>query len=407
MLSDVGEQGAVTEEGTMEPGAVASLNGSRPHVLLAIRSLATGGMERRCLRLANGLVAEGCQVTLMLLTSCSKPTVGQPDPRVNVVRIGLRSLYTPDPRGWYRFVATLRRHRPMVYHDFGGQPGGGPRMIAARLAGVPVVVNGLIISHAWYQYGWWVPAAQVCFQFADYALANSKGVADFHVQQLRFPPPKVVTIPNPVDTTAWPSRDPALRRAVRAELGLREDQVALGIVARMVPQKRHVDLLHAFAMIAARHPEAVLLLAGDGPRLDEMVALAEQLGISGQCRFLGRRDDVPRVLQALDLFCLSSQREGMSNAVLEAMATSLPVVMTRVSGVDELVVPGQTGWVVPIGEPPAYAQALEEALSDRDRLDRFGQAGRRRVVALYDKERIIRTYLDFYTRITRPLLAKR
>ncbi len=373
-----------------------------PHVLLAIRGLDTGGAERRCLLLANALVNEGYPVSLLVMRPAENP-IGQPDPRIRVVSADLtnrRSL-----AGWRRFYRAIRQLRPTVFQGFDTTVGfvGG---VLARLAGVPLVINAITCHNGRYPR-WQAALARFCFRFTDYAIANSRDVADFHIRDWRFAAEKVVVIPNPIDLGRWPCREPALRRAARAELGLDEAQQAVGVVARLDAQKDHATLLAAFAAVAPAHPEAVLLVIGEGPLQTELEATAARLGISAQTRFLGLRQDMPRLLQALDLLCLSSRYEGMSNALLEGMATGLPVISTAVSGTAELIVPERTGWVVPIGDPAAFAAALSAALADRARLAAYGQAGREHVAGQFDRPVIVQRYLEFYAQALASTAAQR
>jgi glycosyltransferase involved in cell wall biosynthesis len=366
-------------------------------VLFAVTTLGAGGMERRCLLLAGALAQRGLRVGILTFEPWSE-AVGDIDPRVRVFRLDLAAR---PFGGWLAFFRLLRRRRPALYQGF-GTLAGFPCAVVARLAGVPVVINAFTISTLYFPR-WFAPIGWFCFLFTHHAIANSRGVRDSFVRHWWYPARKITTIGNPIETSAWPCRDAALRAEARAELGLSEEAMVIGTVARLTEQKGHRYLFDALARVADDHPEAVLALVGEGPLLGELMAYAEQLGLAGRIRFLGVRRDVPRLLQAFDVFCLPSLYEGMPNVVLEAMAAGLAVVSTEVEGAVELVAPGETGWLTPPADSAALAAALREALGDPERLPAYGLAGRRRVAREFDLAVIMRRYEEFYE----PLLPRR
>lgn len=364
-------------------------------LLLAVLRLDRGGSERRCIRLANELCSRGLSVAILTLRDAG-PLAGELLSGVRLEQLGCGRLASPST--WWRYARAVRRLGPSLYMGFGTFPGFAGAVLA-RQAGVPTVVNALVTTPTHYPR-WYGLLGRLCFLFAHHAVANSRGVRDYHVRHWGFPASKVTVIPNPIDTAAWPCRDGAVRAEVRGELGLREEQLAIGVVARLFWYKGHRYLLDAFGQVADRHPNAVLLLIGDGPLQAELERQAEHLGIHQQVRFLGLRQDVPRLLQGCDLLCLPSVLEGMPNAVLEAMAAGLPVVSTAVSGADELVAPGETGWLVPIEDASALAAALDDALSNRERLAAYGLAGRRKAEAEFDLPIVVEQYLELFARLT-------
>ena len=187
-------------------------------------------------------------------------------------------------------------------------------------------------------------------------------------------------IPNGFDVDVF-RPDPAARAAVRAELGLGPDTPVVGLVARWDPLKDHATFVAAAGRLAAARPDVRFVLAGRGvdagnAALAEMMA---QAGVAGRCSLLGDRPDVPRVLAALDVNALSSRSEAFPVAVGEAMACGVPCVVTDVG--DAAVLVGDTGCVVPPGQPPALAGALASLLDmDPRERGRLGRAARARVV---------------------------
>jgi glycosyltransferase involved in cell wall biosynthesis len=147
-------------------------------------------------------------------------------------------------------------------------------------------------------------------------------------------------------------------------------------------------------------PNACLLLVGEGPLREELEARAADLGIAGRVRFMGFRDDVPRILGALDCFALPSLSEGLSIATIEAMAAGLPVVVTASGGPRDLVEHGGTGLVVPPGDASALSAAIAAIRGDPDLARRLGAAARRKAEA-FD----VRSMVQKYERLYREVLS--
>jgi glycosyltransferase involved in cell wall biosynthesis len=193
---------------------------------------------------------------------------------------------------------------------------------------------------------------------------------------------------NGVDTLQF---SPAADKRTYQQTLLSLDPVrpVIGTVGNLLPIKGHEILLKAARQVVERRPEALFVLVGDGTRRAELERLAQTLNLSEQVRFLGRRRDVPDLMQAFDVFVLTSNSEGCPNVILEAMATGLPVVSTSVGGVPELVT-DETGILVPPGDDAALADAIRQLLDDPARRQAMGQAGRRRAVEHFSLETMIR-----------------
>jgi glycosyltransferase involved in cell wall biosynthesis len=166
------------------------------------------------------------------------------------------------------------------------------------------------------------------------------------------------------------------------------DEVVIGAVARLSKEKGLHYLLEAFAAVAGSHPEARLLLAGEGPERGRLERLAARLGLGERVRFLGEapHEQVPAVLQELDVFAMPSTWEGFGVAALEAEAMEVPVVASNIHGIPDVVVDGETGLLVPPRDPQALATALERLASDAGLRRRLGQAGRAFVAEHYSWE---------------------
>lgn len=191
-------------------------------------------------------------------------------------------------------------------------------------------------------------------------------------------PERVRTILNGIDPRSF-RRDPARRPAVRAALGLAPEDIVLGAVGRLEPQKRFDRLLAVLADLRQRRPRLRLVLVGEGSLRGELEAAARRLGVEKDCRLLGQRSDVADLHHAFDLFVQSSDYEGAPNVVLEAMALETPVVATAAGGTGELIEDGVHGLIVPPGDPARLREAIERALTDREATARRAAAARARV----------------------------
>jgi len=167
-------------------------------------------------------------------------------------------------------------------------------------------------------------------------------------------------------------------------------------VARLSPEKDIETLIRAIALAGEKSPGIHLEIAGDGPCLPDLRRVTAELGQEERVRFLGQVRDIPGLLARTGLFVLPSRTEGISLTLLEAMASGLPVVTTRVGGNPEVVAEGETGLLVPPGDPPALADALERLWEDAAARQRLGRAGRARVVQQFDIRHMVAEYEDLY-----------
>jgi glycosyltransferase involved in cell wall biosynthesis len=211
---------------------------------------------------------------------------------------------------------------------------------------------------------------------ADYVTATGLRLAEAATRYAPAGKP-VTVVPYGVDLRQFRPRP----REPRSE-------VVVGGVARLSQEKGLHYLLEAFAVVAGRHPLARLVLAGEGPERQRLERLAARLGLGERVRFLGEvpHEQVPEVLQGLDIFAMPSTYEGFGVAALEAEAMELPVVASRVHGIPDVVQDGETGLLVPARDRQALAAALDRLLADRDLRRRLGRAGRAFVAEHYSWE---------------------
>lgn len=227
-------------------------------------------------------------------------------------------------------------------------------------------------------------------------------VSDFSARALcrndGFAGRRIEVIANGIDLDRYQAT--ADRKELRQRLGLDPGRRYVVNVARCHPVKDQAMLLRAFHSVAGKRSDVDLLIAGDGALRPELEALAQTLGMAGRVRFLGVRHDVPAILQAADIFALTSLSEAASLTLLEAMASRLPVVVTDVGGNPEIVHHGVEGWLVPRGADRAAADAIVSLLDDPARATAMGTAGAARVREHYRLDQTIAHYHALYRRLT-------
>ncbi|HWK08847.1 MAG TPA: glycosyltransferase, partial [Vicinamibacterales bacterium] len=295
-----------------------------------------------------------------------------------------------DPSLVLQLYRVFRRERPHIVHTHAwGTLCEG--VLAARLARVPIVIHG---EHGTLQLKPYQARVQrMMWRRADRVLSVSSRLAERMAEGTGFPLERITVIRNGVDLSRFQSCD---RVEARRALGLPLDGVVVGTAARLVPVKDQANLLNAFKRLADEGVEFTGVVAGDGPLRPELQAQAEALGIRSRVRFLGHVPDVERVYAALDIFVLSSKSEGLSNTILEAMASRVAIVATRVGGADELVEDGANGVLVPPQDSAALADAIGWLARDADVRQSMAAEGRRRALTRFTLDRMIRNYASLY-----------
>ena len=372
----------------------------------------------RVLHIINGpLEYGGAEVMLYRLLGASNPEemshevvslteLGVVADRIRELGIPTRALGMrrgrvrfPDPLKLLRLAALVRAARPDVvqtwlYHAdlLGG--------LAAKLAGGARIFWGIhnaTLDPTVRRTTRWTAAgcARLSRWIPDAIVTVSRAARDLHVAA-GYDPGKFVFIPNGFDVTLF-RPDAAARREVREELGLAPGDLVVGLPARLDPQKDHLNFVRAAALLAQRRPEVRFLLCGEGVtrgNLELVRAIAER-GVLDRFLLLGRRSDMPRIMNALDVCTLSSAGEAFPLAIGEAMACGVPCVVTDVGDCAYLV--GDTGRVVPPRDAEALARAWETLVRlDLDGRRRLGLAARERIVAEFALPRIAEQYAALY-----------
>jgi glycosyltransferase involved in cell wall biosynthesis len=307
-----------------------------------------------------------------------------------------------------RLYRAMRRHRFAIVHTHTPKPG-LLGQLAARAAGVPVVVNTL---HGFYFHDRMPPLARrfyialekVAARCSDLILSQNEEDVETALRLGIARPGQIRLLGNGIDVRRF---DPAAvdrraRASTRAALGIDADAPVVGFVGRLVAEKGLPELLDAMRLVVRAVPRVRLLLVGgtDHEKADHLgPAAAAARGIEDVCVFAGVRQDMPELYAAMDVFALPSHREGFPRAPMEASAMRVPCVVTDVRGCRQAVAHGRNGLLVPAGDAAALADALVALLRDPIRARRLGEDGRRRALAEFDERRVFARVLDEYERL--------
>lgn len=357
---------------------------SRPIKLLHIISgLNTGGAEMMLYKLLSAMDRSAFSVEVVSLTD-----IGSVGNKILSIDVPVRALSmrrgVPNPFAVVKLVKWLRQSRPDViqtwmYHAdlIGG--------VAAKLTGdIPVawgIRNSNLDSQGSKHSTIWT--ANICAKLSRFLptkiICCSEASRIVHTA-LGYVETKMIVIPNGFDLAVF-KPDLSARSSVRQELRIPEDTLMIGLIARFDPQKDHRNFLEAAARLHARVPDVHFLLCGDGITEDntELLDWIEEAGLRQRCHLLGHREDVPRLVAALDIASSSSSYgEGFPNVVGEAMSCGVPCVVTDVG--DSALIVGDTGKVVPPRDPDALASAWHELISIGENARRqLGDAARARI----------------------------
>jgi glycosyltransferase involved in cell wall biosynthesis len=301
-----------------------------------------------------------------------------------------------------KLVRLLRTLRPDLVHTHTAKAGALGR-VAARLAGVPTVIHTF---HGHVLEGYFSSSLTRLFlqiertlaRITDRIITVSPRVRQDLLARGIGRPEQVEVVPLGLDLARFLDR-PASPVGLREKLAIPSDAPLLGIVGRLVPIKDHPTLFHALALLQTHGPAPHLIIAGDGERREALKRLAQDLGLASCIHFLGWRNDLEAILGELDVVICCSRNEGTPVALIEAMAAGVPVLSTDVGGVGDLIVHGETGWLVPSGNPSALARGIRELLTDAEPGAQLVPAARAAALGRHDLNGLLRRMEGLYTRV--------
>jgi len=370
-----------------------------PLIVHVIHELGLGGLENGLVNLINRMPPTRYRHAIVCMTRSTD--FSRRLRRDDVDVYAMQRDQAPLSRTLINLYGLLRRLRPAIVHS--RNRSGLDALLPSLCAGVRVRVHGehgrdvddLDGSNRRYRL-----LRQLFRPLVSQYTAVSKDLENYLVERIGVPAHRVCQIYNGVDTDLFRPRA-ASAHAVSLLAGQEfHGHFVVGTVGRLQPVKDQVTLIRAFGLAKREAPErmvrARLVIVGEGPSRQIIEAAILEAGLGDSVYLSGARDDVPDVLRSFDVFVLPSLAEGISNTLLEAMATGLPVLTTRVGGNPELVVDGETGWLVGARDSRALAAHLIGYASDAQVRRRHGEAARRRALASFSLQSMVERYTQLY-----------
>jgi len=370
-----------------------------PLIAHVVFSLSTGGLENGLVNIINRIAPESYRHVIVCITGADGFAARITAPGVDIIQMHKREGHDID--FYRRLRRLLQQLRPAIVHS---------RNLAAletQLCGLGI--SGLRRVHG--EHGREIGDVdgsnrkylmfRRCMRpLIDRYIAVSRDLESWLITRVGVRPERVTQIYNGVDHERFRPRNVKPLALLPQHWRKQDDMLIVGTVGRLTPVKDHASLLHAAAILRREHPDLGrrlrLLLVGDGPLRGELEAQVAARGLEEVVWLAGDRQDVPDLLQLMDVFALPSLGEGISNTVLEAMASGLPVVATAVGGNLELVRDGENGALVPSADPAALSGAIARVLVDEAGRARCGAAAHAFVRDNFDWQRTVQSYVTVY-----------
>lgn len=369
----------------------------RTRIVFLLDQLNLAGAQKRAVNIARALDPSRFDVRIICLHAG-----GPLQPEIEAAGIDL-TILAFDTSPWrfrnvgqlWRLGRLLRRQSPRIVHTFcywctiyGS--------LASRLAAVPVLITSRICQYDLKPQGT-IPRLleRLTNPLASMVVTISQAVTDDTIRIEGVPEHKVSLVYNGVDLGDTSRVDDEAE--LRGSLGIAPGDSVVVMVANFHAYKRHDTLLRAARDVLAKRPHTKFLMLGrESEQLGRLKRMADDLEIADSVIWTGARTDVPRVLAIADIGVLCSETEALGNAVLEYMDSGLPVVATRVGGIPEMIVHGETGWLIPVDDAEALTGHLLELLGDPEAARQMGAAGRERARTTFSLQAMIRGYTQVY-----------
>ncbi len=365
------------------------------NVLELIGSLKIGGAEKQVIGLTRKIDKDRFNVMVCCLGGGGILEEELDGEDVDIVCLNFRTRFFFV--ALFKLIRLIRRKKIDVLHAHLYNCGLWGR-IAAVMTGVPVVIyteQGKCL---------WKRRRHILFErlanhFTDMRISVSEDIRNLCMERENTPPEKVTFIPNAINVEDF-DVPPERRVEKRKELGLEEDHIVIGTVARLNPAKALDYLLKAFAVVRDSFPAARCIIAGDGSERKYLEECSGELGIEEDTMFLGARTDIPELLSIMDVFVLSSLREGTPVSLLEAVVAGVPSVGTSVGGIPEVIEDEVSGILVPPEDSEKLARGIIKLLKDEDLREEVKRNAYEKVAANYSltstSRRIEELYQKFY-----------
>lgn len=365
-------------------------------ILHVVLSMETGGLENGIVNITNLIDPEHFDMDILCLRARGElaDRITRPNAKVIFNEDSGHGIITAA-KNVYR---ACRQHNYDIVHAHGFTT-----MLASwlggRLARAPVVINGehgVLYDDTWRRR----MLQRFLFNSMDLNLSVSAVLVDDIVKRFGAHADNFKAVINGVDTEKF-KPDLEARAAIRQQFGFTDENFIVGSVGRLVEVKNYPSLIKGFTQLHQTFPQARLIFVGDGDQRQVLEQCARDNGVLDQVYFPGRRNDVAALINAMDVFVLSSFSEGLSNTVLEAMSCGKPVVVTKVGGNPEIVVEDYCGHMYPSDDTEALCSYLRQFAESPEKVSAFSQNSRQHILDNLSIGAMIRGYEAVYTELAR------
>ena len=316
--------------------------------------------------------------------------------------LGREIVLKEDLRALLRLIRVINSEKPDIVHTHTAKAGFLGR-VAAKLTGVPIILH-TFHGHVFHSYfgffktKFFLWLERLLAKFTDVIITVGNEQRKEIIKYKVADPEKIVSIPLGLDLKPFVNSrtDP---NQLRRELSLPDSTLLVGIVARLVPIKNHACFLEAAQLVLQRYDNVRFLIIGDGELRGTLEKKVQDLGIDSRVIFMGFQHNLVKIYAGLDIVTLSSFNEGLPVALIEAMAASKPVISSDVGGVRDLILDGYNGLLVPSNDPASLAEAILYLLSNPERREMMGKAGREKAYPQFDKNRLVKDIDELYQKL--------
>lgn len=364
---------------------------------LLIPTLDRSGAEKQFTLLAQGLRERtDWEIDVVVLTRGGPYQETLEQAGIPVTVLGKR--FKLDPFCYWRLQQHLKDSPPDLLHSWMFTANTYGRLAAGKRPDFKVVVSERCVDS--WKGRWQTRLDRRLISRTDCLLANSTAVAEFY-REVGYPSHLIHVIPNGVERSE--SADQNARTRLREEWRIPANARVVGFVGRLAPQKRITDLIWAFHLLRHLMEDVYFVIVGEGPERDDLEDFACRASCDELIRFVGHRADGAAVMPAFDLFWLASAFEGMSNSLMEAMAAGVPCLASDIPANRELIEPGETGELFPVGDSLALAQLSDRLLNHNELYQSISVRSRTKMQTDYSVDQMIERHLGIYN----SLLASR
>ncbi|MDD5455383.1 MAG: glycosyltransferase [Candidatus Ratteibacteria bacterium] len=369
----------------------------KTNVLRVVSNLGTGGVQKRLVSLIPYINREKFNISVCSFKDGPlKKTLIQAGYKVFIVR----RIFKFDPICIIRLIKIIKAEKIHIIHTHAHKPNTTAR-IAAILAKVPIIIANEHNVDQWKSY-FQKSIDRFLAKRTDKIIAVSNAVRQFY-QSIGIPPEKFRLIYNGVELNKFGNKN--IRKTKRKELGIDDQTCVIGTVGRIHPQKGHELLVKITEELLLEHKALLFLIIGKGYLEKKLTRKIKTLNLSEHFLFLGEREDIPELLSCMDIFALPSLREGFPNAIMEAMASSLPVVATDVGGIREIMIDNETGFIIPPADSRQLYEKLLKLIHDKDLRGKMGNAGHERVKQ-FSIEKMAKETEELYEELAKEKLPR-